>query len=64
MAVVAVNSALPAIKTRVNKKAPTAMYAVENIFGANHDVWNVNVEHDYHEEKSSGEQVERASMAG
>ena len=29
----------------------TAMLTVENIFGANHDVWNVNVEEEYHEEK-------------
>jgi protoporphyrinogen oxidase len=29
----------------------TAMLSVENIFGANHDVWNVNVEAEYHEEK-------------
>jgi UDP-galactopyranose mutase len=29
----------------------TAMLSVENIFGAHHDVWNVNVEQDYHEEK-------------
>jgi protoporphyrinogen oxidase len=30
----------------------TAMLAVENIFGANHDIWNVNVEEEYHEEKT------------
>jgi protoporphyrinogen oxidase len=29
----------------------TAMLTVENIFGADHDVWNVNVEEEYHEEK-------------
>jgi protoporphyrinogen oxidase len=29
----------------------TAMLSVENIFGAHHDVWNVNVEQEYHEEK-------------
>jgi protoporphyrinogen oxidase len=28
----------------------TAMLAVENIYGASHDVWSVNVEEDYHEE--------------
>ena len=28
----------------------TAMYAAENVLGANHDVWNVNVEEEYHEE--------------
>jgi hypothetical protein len=34
----------------------TAMLSVENIFGAEHDVWNVNVEAEYHEEKSKGEE--------
>jgi protoporphyrinogen oxidase len=29
----------------------TAMLSVENIFGATHDVWDVNVEDEYHEEK-------------
>jgi UDP-galactopyranose mutase len=29
----------------------TAMLSVENIFGAHHDVWDVNVDEDYHEEK-------------
>ena len=29
----------------------TAMLSVENIFGARHDVWSVNVEADYHEER-------------
>ncbi len=28
----------------------TAMLSVENIFGAHHDVWSVNVEDEYHEE--------------
>ena len=28
----------------------TAMLSVENIFGADHDVWSVNVEEEYHEE--------------
>ncbi|HET9729520.1 MAG TPA: NAD(P)/FAD-dependent oxidoreductase [Acidimicrobiia bacterium] len=28
----------------------TAMLSVENIFGAQHDIWSVNVEADYHEE--------------
>ena len=31
----------------------TAMLSVENIFGADHDVWSVNVEEEYHEEKSA-----------
>lgn len=30
----------------------TAMLSVENISGANHDIWNVNVEEEYHEEKT------------
>jgi protoporphyrinogen oxidase len=31
----------------------TAMLTVENLFGADHDVWSVNVEEEYHEEHSS-----------
>ena len=31
----------------------TALLTVENIYGANHDVWAVNVEEDYHEERSN-----------
>jgi protoporphyrinogen oxidase len=31
----------------------TAALAVENIFGATHDIWAVNVEPDYHEETTS-----------
>ncbi len=30
----------------------TAMLTVENLLGAHHDVWSVNVEEDYHEESS------------
>jgi protoporphyrinogen oxidase len=30
----------------------TAMLSVENILGAHHDIWNVNVEEEYHEEKT------------
>ncbi|HEX5095657.1 MAG TPA: NAD(P)/FAD-dependent oxidoreductase [Acidimicrobiia bacterium] len=30
----------------------TAMLSVENIFGASHDIWSVNVEAEYHEEKT------------
>jgi protoporphyrinogen oxidase len=33
----------------------TAMLSVENIFGADHDVWNVNVEAEYHEERDEVE---------
>jgi hypothetical protein len=28
----------------------TALLSVENIYGADHDVWSVNVEEEYHEE--------------
>jgi protoporphyrinogen oxidase len=31
----------------------TAMLTVENIFGAKHDIWSVNVEQEYHEEKKA-----------
>jgi len=31
----------------------TAMLTVDNIFGADHDIWDVNVEEEYHEESSS-----------
>jgi len=31
----------------------TAMLTVENIFGADHDIWSVNVEAEYHEEKAT-----------
>jgi hypothetical protein len=29
------------------------MLSVENMLGASHDVWSVNVEEDYHEERKS-----------
>jgi protoporphyrinogen oxidase len=32
----------------------TAMLTVENIFGASHDIWSVNVEEEYHESGSTG----------
>jgi hypothetical protein len=33
----------------------TAMLTVENILGrGNHDIWDVNVEQEYHEEKGGG----------
>jgi len=32
----------------------TAMLSVENILGADHDVWTVNVEAEYHEERADG----------
>jgi protoporphyrinogen oxidase len=41
----------------------TAMLTVENILGASHDIWTVNVDEDYHEEKT-GEGPEDAGLAG
>ena len=38
----------------------TAMLAVKNILGENHDLWSVNVEQEYHEEAKSDEQTARA----
>lgn len=32
----------------------TAMLTVDNIYGGSHDVWNVNVEEEYHESSSKG----------
>ena len=32
----------------------TAMLTVENIYGATHDIWSVNVEEEYHETGSTG----------
>ena len=37
----------------------TAMLSVENILGADHDVWSVNVEAEYHEQTSGDEHEER-----
>jgi len=37
----------------------TAMLSVENILGAEHDVWSVNVEAEYHEEHADGEKQGR-----
>jgi hypothetical protein len=34
---------------------------VENIFGADHDVWTVNVEAEYHEEKADEETADQAA---
>jgi protoporphyrinogen oxidase len=33
----------------------TALLTVENLYGARHDIWNVNVEAEYHEESSTAE---------
>lgn len=41
----------------------TAMLAVENICGANNDLWAVNVEKEYHEELSSEESQRQADYA-
>jgi hypothetical protein len=32
----------------------TAMLTVENMYGASHDIWSVNVEEEYHESGSAG----------
>ncbi len=39
----------------------TAMLSVENIFGANHDTWTVNVEAAYHEEREVEDKAGAAS---
>jgi protoporphyrinogen oxidase len=36
----------------------TAMLSVENIYGAHHDVWSVNVEEEYHEEVATPDSSE------
>jgi protoporphyrinogen oxidase len=42
----------------------TAMLTVENLFGANHNVWEVNVEEEYHEEHAgSGDSLESRAAA-
>ncbi len=41
----------------------TAMLSVENIFGARHDVWTVNVDAEYHEEQI-GTDVDAATPSG
>ena len=40
----------------------TAMLAVENILGANHDLWSVNVEQEYHEELTASVETLRAQI--
>ncbi|MEP6626223.1 MAG: FAD-dependent oxidoreductase, partial [Acidimicrobiia bacterium] len=37
----------------------TAMLSVDNILGAHHDVWTVNVEDEYHEET-----IDRSAQSG
>jgi hypothetical protein len=40
----------------------TAMLAVENLMdGANHDLWQVNVDEEYHEERSSDERSSKGA---
>jgi hypothetical protein len=39
----------------------TAMLTVENILGAEHDIWAVNVEEEYHEEASGTSGTGRAA---
>jgi hypothetical protein len=41
----------------------TAMLAVKNILGANYDVWEVNVDEEYHEEISVRESGEMAVVS-
>ena len=42
----------------------TAMLTVENILGADHDVWSVNVEEEYHEEQAAGTTDGRPATGG
>jgi len=42
----------------------TAMLTVENILGAGHDIWAVNVEEEYHEEHSDGQGERAAQTSG
>ena len=42
----------------------TAMYAVENILGGSRDLWSVNVEEEYHEEKSGDAAAAAEKSAG
>jgi hypothetical protein len=42
----------------------TAMLAVENMLGAEHDIWSVNTDLDYHEEQRVGDSQETETPAG
>ena len=42
----------------------TAMLTVENLFGAEHDIWSVNVEEEYHEESGSTPDASTESGTG
>jgi hypothetical protein len=39
----------------------TATLTVENLYGADHDVWSVNVEDEYHEEVRTPESAPRGT---
>jgi len=39
----------------------TAMLTVDNIFGADHDIWAVNVEEEYHEEASASDSASKGT---
>ena len=41
----------------------TALYAARNICGADYDLWAVNTEPDYHEEKKDGPPKQRREPA-
>jgi len=41
----------------------TAMYAVENIRGAAHDLWSVNVDQSYHEDVEAAPRIRRKHVA-
>lgn len=40
----------------------TAMLSVKNILGANYDVWEVNIDNEYHEEIKEGERTESSLL--
>jgi hypothetical protein len=42
----------------------TAMLTVENIHGAHHDIWSINVEEEYHEEDDGGEDAPSTGRTG
>ena len=42
----------------------TALLSVENILGARHDVWSVNVEEEYHEEAGGDGDVRDLQLTG
>ena len=42
----------------------TAMLTVENMYGASHDIWSVNVEEEYHESGSGSGPGSGSSYGG